>query len=194
MNIKRIYPFLLSGFLLIIMVLPAAAHDGDNHAGFSLSGKLAILITFSLVFLTLLVIWFKVGKGLRLSQYSIIGLAVATAVIHLLEGINSLLLALNGVGYLALLAALYAPKPDVLIKFHKQLYWGVIGYTMLTIILFFMIHTWGMEADAFDKLGLGTKVIELLLVGLMYVELMTTGRQPFSQSLVEPNFDSGQAR
>jgi hypothetical protein len=181
MNIKRFYPLLFSFILLVINALPASAHVTHGHAPFGLSNKWIVLISFILTFIGLLGTWFIARQRLWLSQYTIIGLTLLTAFIHLFLGVHDLLLFLNGLGYLALLVALYAPQPDLLVKFRQPVYWALMGYTLLTILLYFVAHPWGLEGGSLDKLGLGTKVIELLLVGLTFVELMLAGRPFLSQ-------------
>ena len=181
MNTKRFYPLLFSFILLVINALPAAAHVTHGHAPFGLSNKWIVLLSFLLTFIGLLGTWFIARQRLWLSQYAIIGLTLLTAFIHLFIGVGDLLLALNGLGYLALLVALYAPQPTLLLKFRQPVYWALIGYTLLTIVLYFVAHPWGMEGGSFDKLGLGTKVVELALVGLAFVELMGAGSQSFGR-------------
>jgi hypothetical protein len=181
MNIKRLYPLLFSLILLVINALPASAHENHDHSAFGLSNKWIVLLSFILTFIGLLGVWFIARQSLRLSQYGIIGLTLLTAFIHLFIGVNDLLLALNGLGYLALLVALYAPQPALLLRFRQPVYWALMGYILLTILLYFVAHPWGIEAGSFDKLGLGTKVAELALVGLAFIELMGAGRQSFGR-------------
>src|SRR5688500_7721657 len=181
MNIKRLYPLLFSLILLVINALPALAHENHDHSPFGLSNKWIVLLSFILTFIGLSGIWLIARQALRLSQYAIIGLTLLTAFIHLFIGVNDLLLALNGLGYLALLVALYTPQPTLLLKFRQSVYWALIGYTLLTILLYFVAHPWGIEGGSFDKLGLGTKVVELALVGLAFIELMGAGSQSFGR-------------
>ena len=181
MNIKRFYPLLFSLILLVINVLPASAHVTHGHGPFGLSNKWIVLLSFILTFIGLAGTWLIARQKLWLSQYAIIGLTLLTAFIHLFLGVNDLLLFLNGLGYLALLVALYTPQPALLLKFRQPVYWALISYTLLTIVLYFVAHPWGLEGGSFDKLGLGTKVVELALVGLAYIELMGTGSQTFGR-------------
>ena len=114
MNIKRFYPLLFSFILLVINALPAAAAETHNHSPFGLSNKWIVLFSFILTFIGLAGVWVIARQKLWLSQYAIIGLTLLTAFIHLFIGVGDLLLALNGLGYLALLVALYTPQPDLL--------------------------------------------------------------------------------
>jgi hypothetical protein len=108
-----------------------------------------------------------------LVQIGIIVLAAATALIHLGLAIPSpwpfnLLFALNGLGYLALLAGLYANLP--VISHRRSLVRLLfIAYTLLTIALFFIMNT------TYGTFGLITKAIEVLLVILLIIEKPDSG-------------------
>ena len=83
-----------------------------------------------------------------------------TAVIHLALGIP--LFILNGLGYLVLLVLLYAPLP-ALARFQPMVRYVLIGYTVLTIILYFVMAP-------LMALGLITKAVEVVLVILLVIE------------------------
>lgn len=83
-----------------------------------------------------------------------------TAVIHLALGIP--LFILNGLGYLGLLVLLYAPLP-ALARFQPMVRYILIGYTVLTIVLYFVMAP-------LMALGLITKAVEVVLVILLAVE------------------------
>lgn len=99
-------------------------------------------------------------------QKAIVGLAVATAVIHLILGIQfgAIPFILNFLGYLALVVALYfLPQ---LSGQRALVRWGLVGYTALTIILYFV-----MNDDALTSaLGLVTKAIEVALIVLLVTD------------------------
>ncbi|MGQ9491911.1 MAG: hypothetical protein ACUVR4_14385 [Anaerolineae bacterium] len=109
----------------------------------------------------------KSNKGVTLGQlqYGIILLTLATAIIHFTLVFPSPLFILNGVGFLALLAALYAPLPS-LAPYRAWARWALIGYTALTVILWVIM---GLRAP----IGYVTKVIEVALIVLLLLE----GRQ-----------------
>ncbi len=67
-------------------------------------------------------------------------LALATTAIHLYLGLSfgNTLFVLNGLGYLGLLAALQLPIPQ-LARFRPIVRWVLVGYTALTIVLYFVI-------------------------------------------------------
>ncbi|MCB8917708.1 MAG: hypothetical protein H6988_08465 [Pseudomonadales bacterium] len=101
-------------------------------------------------------------------QIGIIGLTLITAVIHLVPlGImfGSAIFILNGLGYLGLLGALLLPIP-FLLPYRGLVRWAFIAYTVVTIILYFV-----MNPDALTSvLGLLTKAIEAVLVVLLFLD------------------------
>ncbi|MCA9973723.1 MAG: hypothetical protein KC425_26095 [Anaerolineales bacterium] len=102
-------------------------------------------------------------------QWGIVGLTVATAVIHLIlaflsGGTFMIIFILNALGYLALLAALY-----FLPQFRGQrdmVRWGLLAYTAVTFILYFAFN-W---PDIWGPLGLIDKAIELVLIILLWMD------------------------
>ncbi len=107
-------------------------------------------------------------------QIGIIILTLITAVIHLVilnvfSGHIDPPFLLNGLGYLALLAALYLPLP-FLKENRKLVRWVFIGFTILTILAWVAIGDKSWPAGA---LGYFTKLDEVALVILLWLE----GRQ-----------------
>lgn len=101
-------------------------------------------------------------------QYGIIALAIATGLIHLVAlGIPSgeILFILNGLGYLALVAAIYLPL-GFLAGYRSLARWVLIGYTALTFVLYFVMN-W---PDVWNPLGIITKVIEVVLIVLLWMD------------------------
>lgn len=78
-------------------------------------------------------------------------LALTTAGIHLYLGLSfgNTLFVLNGLGYLGLLAALQLPFPQ-LARFRLIARWALVGYTVLTIVLYFIDNP-GMTIGYVDK-------------------------------------------
>ena len=98
-------------------------------------------------------------------RLGIIFLTVATAIVHLYLGFQGLpLFVLNGLGYLALLAALYLPIPQ-LVPYQSAVRWVLIGYTVLTIVLWLLI-----TGGASNATGYIDKVVEVLLIVLLVAE------------------------
>lgn len=100
-------------------------------------------------------------------QYAVVGTTVITATIHLLAGPGSPWLFLNGMGFLVLLLALYFMQ---LRQIQPLMAWAMIGYSFLTIVLYFVVHPWSMIFGNVDKLALFTKTVEAILIGLLLAE------------------------
>ncbi|GBL19342.1 hypothetical protein EMGBS3_10480 [Anaerolineaceae bacterium] len=97
-----------------------------------------------------------------LGQVAIVVLALATALIHIWLAIPETMVAfyLNGAGYIALVIALYLP---LLSRWKRLARILLIGYTLLTIVLWLLIGEQNLLAYA-DKL------VEVLLVILLVLE------------------------
>jgi len=102
-------------------------------------------------------------------QIAIILLTVATAVIHLVLGVSILriggppMFILNGIGYLALLFALYLPQ---LRKYQNFTRWALIGYTAVTIVAWAVITGF----DLTNPTAIITKLIEIALIACLFIE------------------------
>ncbi|HLZ61487.1 MAG TPA: hypothetical protein VKR06_31445 [Ktedonosporobacter sp.] len=121
---------------------------------------------------------------LRFLPIGIIVLAVLTAVVHLVLALGTFwvlshgpapagsspgglltmatLFLLNFVGYLVLVVALYMPW---LQRSQRLIRWLLIGYTVLTIVLWYFIEA--SHADMFDYTD---KLIEVGLIALLLIE------------------------
>ena len=98
----------------------------------------------------------------------IIALTIVTAAIHFSRAIADpeirILFILNGLGYVALLSAIYLPIPQF-VGWRKRARWLLIGYAALTIILWGVWVAMSGEATA---LGIVDKLIEITLIGLLW--------------------------
>ena len=105
---------------------------------------------------------------------AVVALTLFTAGCHLYLGLNGLrrplniftvLFILNGLGYLALLAALMLPIPQ-LSGYRPLLRWGLLGFAALTVVvwaaLVITIHFGAIP------LAYVTKVVELTLIGVLW--------------------------
>jgi hypothetical protein len=108
-------------------------------------------------------------------------LTLATVAIHLYLGLSfgNTLFVLNGLGYLGLLAALQLPIPQ-LARFRGAVRWALVGYTALTIVLYFIDNP-GMTIGYVDK------AIEVALIALLLADAYRVGSEP-------PERHPGQAR
>jgi hypothetical protein len=95
---------------------------------------------------------------LNRADYAIIGCAIATALIHFSLLFPDPVFILNGLGYMALVAALYAP---LLATQRSTIRWVLMGYTALTIILWLLI-------GSRTPLAYLDKVIEVVLLTLLW--------------------------
>ena len=93
-------------------------------------------------------------------QAGIALLTLATALIHLQLNFPDPMFILNGLGYLALLAALFLPS---LVRYRGLVRWALIGYTALTILLWLLL-------GARTPIGYVDKVIEIVLIALLLIE------------------------
>jgi hypothetical protein len=87
-------------------------------------------------------------------------LTLATALIHLQLNFPDPTFILNGLGYLALIAALFLPS---LARYRGLVRWALIGYTALTILLWLFL-------GARTPIGYMDKVIEIVLIALLLIE------------------------
>lgn len=102
-------------------------------------------------------------KQLSGLQLGVVGLTVATGVSHVVMGLGGeMLMLLNGLGYLALAAAIFLPfgLPDGLQRLLPII---LAVYTLVTIAGYFVLHT----PAQYSTLGLGSKAIEIVLVVLL---------------------------
>jgi len=102
-------------------------------------------------------------------QKAIVGLTVATALIHIVLGIMSggtflIIFLLNGLGYLALLAALYF-LPQFAAQ-RSMVRWALLAFTAVTFILYFAFNA----SNPWNPMGLVDKAIELILIILLWQE------------------------
>jgi hypothetical protein len=92
----------------------------------------------------------------------VIVLTLIAAAVHLSLLFPDLAFILNGLGYLALLAALYLPiRP--LVPYRRLVRWSLIGYATLTILLWVAIGERSL-------LGFATTADEVALVILLLLE------------------------
>ena len=96
-------------------------------------------------------------------RIGVIVLALGTAIIHLHLGLSGFpLFVLNGLGYLALVAALYLPVAR-LARYRSAVRWALIGYAALTIVLWILV-------GARTPIGYADKLIEVALICLLLIE------------------------
>ncbi|HTX92476.1 MAG TPA: hypothetical protein VMC09_14790 [Anaerolineales bacterium] len=75
---------------------------------------------------------------------------------------------LNGLGYLGLLGAYLLPIPFFQ-KRHQLVWWALLGYTLLTIVLWVIIGDKNF-ATLTGQVGLSAKIAELFLLGFLLAD------------------------
>jgi hypothetical protein len=95
-------------------------------------------------------------------RVGIVLLTLCAALIHLQLAFPDPAFILNGLGYLALLAALYLPVPR-LERYRNAVRWALIGYTALTIFLWILL-------GARTPIGYTAVAIEVALITLLLLE------------------------
>ena len=104
-------------------------------------------------------------------QIGVMVLTVVAALIHLSLQFPNWLFILNALGYLALLAVLYLPVRQ-LNRWRTQWRWALIAYTAITIV------AWLVMGDKQSTLAYVTLIVELGLVGLLFVENYQASAKP----------------
>lgn len=107
-------------------------------------------------------------------HYGILLFALATAVLHIIL-FPDIMFTLNGLGYLALLAAYFLPIP-FLQQRHNLVWWALVGYTTLTIILWAIMGDKNFVAGTSSATGYYAKAAELLLLGFLFADRPTSQR------------------
>lgn len=102
-------------------------------------------------------------------RLGIVGLALATAVIHIILAIPLTMVPfyLNGLGYIGLATVLYLPA---LAGYRKLVRWALMGFTALTIVL------WALVGQPYTTIGYVDKAIEVALLALLWIDHRRSGR------------------
>lgn len=105
-------------------------------------------------------------------HYGIVISGLATALLHLalFPRLGPDPIALNGLGYLALLGAYFLPIPFFQQR-HNLVWWALMGYTVLTFVLWLVL---GDKSFTFDfsnaAIGYYAKTAELFLMGFLLAD------------------------
>jgi hypothetical protein len=104
-------------------------------------------------------------------HYGIIVFGLATALLHLSLypqlGLDPIFL--NGFGYLALLLAYFLPIAFFQ-KYHKWAWWALVGYTLLTIVLWVIMGDMNFVAGTTSATGFYAKAAEVLLLIFLWLD------------------------
>ena len=108
---------------------------------------------------------------LSTKHIGIIVFTLATAFLHLslypILGIDPIVL--NGLGYLALLAAYFLPIPFLQSQ-HRLVWWVLFGYTILTIVLWVILGEKDFSASSSSAIGYYAKAAEVLLLAFLWAD------------------------
>ena len=104
-------------------------------------------------------------------HYGIILSALATAFLHLslLPSMGLDPIALNGLGYLALLGAYFLPIPFFQQR-HNLAWWALFGYTVLTLVLWVILGDKNFVPGTSSAIGYYAKAAELFLLGFLWTD------------------------
>lgn len=105
-------------------------------------------------------------------HYGIIFFTLATALLHLFlfSRMGPDPIALNGLGFLALLGAYFLPIPFFQQR-HNLVWWALLGYTVLTFVLWLIMGDKTFTLD-FSNAAIGyyAKAAELFLLGFLIAD------------------------
>jgi hypothetical protein len=103
-------------------------------------------------------------------RFGIILSGLATALLHLslLPRLGLDPIALNGLGYLVLLGAYFLPIP-FLQQRHKLVWWALLGYTVLTFVLWIILGDKHFVLDfSTPAIGYYARVAEVFLLAFLW--------------------------
>ena len=105
---------------------------------------------------------------LSLKHYVIILGSLLAAYFHLVL-FPDIGFTLNGLGYLGLLGAYFLPIPFFQQR-HKLVWWGLVGYTLLTIVLWVIMGNKQFMAGTTSAIGYYAKAAEVLLLAGLWAD------------------------
>jgi len=108
---------------------------------------------------------------LTAKHYGIIIFCLATAFLHLslLSKMGLDPIALNGLGYLALLGAYFLPI-SFFQQRHKLAWWALVGYTLLTIVLWIILGDKQFVPGTSAAIGYYAKAAEVFLLAFLWAD------------------------
>lgn len=106
--------------------------------------------------------------NLSLKHYGIILSNLATAILHISLW-PDIMFTLNGVGYLGLLGAYFLPIPFFQQR-HRLVWWALVGYTLLTIILWVVMGDKQFVAGTSSATGYYAKAAEVILLAFLFAD------------------------
>jgi hypothetical protein len=101
-------------------------------------------------------------------HYGIVLFALATALLHI-SLFPDIMFTLNGLGYIGLLAAYFLPIAFFQER-HQLVWWALVGYTVLTIVLWVIMGDKNFVAGTSSATGYYAKAAELLLLAFLWAD------------------------
>lgn len=101
-------------------------------------------------------------------HYGIILFALTTAILHIML-FPDIMFTLNGLGYLALLGAYFLPIP-FLQERHNLIWWLLVGYTLLTILLWVIMGDKNFVPGTSSATGYYAKAAEVFLLAFLFAD------------------------
>ena len=105
---------------------------------------------------------------LTVKHYGIILATLATAVVHL-SLFPDIGFTLNGLGYIGLLGAYFLPIP-IFQQRHRLVWWALVGYTVLTIILWILLGEKQFVPGTSSAIGYYAKAAEVILLAILWAD------------------------
>jgi len=105
---------------------------------------------------------------LTVKHYGIILATLATALLHL-SLLPDIGFTLNGLGYIGLLGAYFLPI-SFFQQRHKLVWWGLVGYTALTIVLWIILGEQDFFATPSSAIGYYAKAAEVILLAFLWAD------------------------
>lgn len=101
-------------------------------------------------------------------HYGIILFTLATAFLHIVL-YPDIMFTLNGLGYLGLLGAYFLPI-SFFQQRHNLVWWALVGYTVLTIILWVIMGDKTFVAGTSSATGYYAKAAEVILLAFLFAD------------------------
>jgi hypothetical protein len=106
--------------------------------------------------------------NLTIKHYGIILAGLFAAYFHVIL-FPDIAFTLNGLGYIGLLGAYFLPIAFFQQR-HKMVWWGLIGYTLLTITLWAIMGNKVFVAGTSSAIGYYAKIAEIFLLAFLWAD------------------------
>ena len=145
-------------FVMLILSMPVAQAHGDNASTVSNSAVLFISSISSIFVFSVGSNW--VRKNSSIGSPLIFCLAIFSGFVHILLGLDDIILMVGGIGVFGILLASLVPN---LSRFEKQLKLG-LAFVVSMMFIGYFITNHDLHYIIEDYLGIITKLIELVML------------------------------